>query len=70
MKLRIEIELGNDAMRDPWDVLGVLEHMLKRKMPEESRYFTDKDGCIKPFATRNIYDNNGNQVGHIVCKED
>ena len=70
MKLKIEIEMGNDAMQTPGDVAFMLKHALQNIAQREPRYFTDNEGNFKTCATPNLYDINGNQVGHIVCRED
>ena len=52
MKLRVEIEIGNNAMLDAWDLCEALRNIDIRP--------------IAPFegGSAYIWDRNGNTVGH------
>jgi hypothetical protein len=68
--LKITIHLGNAAMASPEQVLDCITQLLRRNVRKEANYFLDKEGLLKPFASRNLYDENGNDVGRIVCRKE
>jgi hypothetical protein len=59
MKFKLEIELGNDAMKDQMDV-----SMILRKIAN----YLGVHGCFAmedvPLKKNCIFDRNGNRVGH------
>jgi hypothetical protein len=62
MKFTLEIELGNDAMRTPWDVAGALSSAVMA-LQDNSRDLADgENGILRDF--------NGNTVGGWKVSED
>jgi hypothetical protein len=59
MKFKLEIELGNDAMKDQMDVAMALRKIIND---------LNVHGCLDmedvPLKKNCIFDRNGNRVGH------
>lgn len=65
-QLTITINLGNAAMLTPDDAGGALALAADWVRDEAP---ADHEGSLRGFATRNLYDVNGNYIGYIACKE-
>jgi hypothetical protein len=64
MKFKIEIELGNDAMKTPVDVSDSLKQVASDLIREWglSLFFNKKEKALS--AKHPIFDQNGNRVGY------
>ena len=61
MKLKIEIELGNDALLSYIDIANILDEEVVRRLEV-------REGEISPLSF-NIKDYNGNYVGEFTIEE-
>ena len=61
MELRITIELGNDAMQTPADVLAAVERSFRARM--------DMGAALDPLTRNIIRDDNGNTVGRWIVDD-
>lgn len=65
-RLTVSIDLGNAAMCLPEDAVMALRQAADWVRAEAP---SDHEGNLRGFATRNLYDVNGNYIGYIACKE-
>ncbi len=73
LSFRLNIALGNDAMRTAEDLSAALRKVADDvDRPRDSAPFaeTDEDGNLAPGWYQTIHDLNGNDVGRYAVKDD